>query len=171
MNRRYFLPLAATAAAGTAALGYYAWDQSLLHDARRRGEEDVDPLPASRLPPEARQILHLAALAPSGHNTQPWLVKRTAPFRWIIGNDHTRWLPAVDPTQRETMLSLGAFLQTLEYAAAHYGYACRWTLLAVTNQAANVAAVVLTKTVGPPASTWPPLPVAARCTPATVTTH
>ena len=71
MNRRSFLPLAATAAVGTAALGYYAWDQSVLADARRRGEDGVRPLPESRLPTEARQILHLAALAPSGHNTQP----------------------------------------------------------------------------------------------------
>ena len=149
MKRRYFLPLATTAAVGTAALGYYAWDQSLLHNARRRGEEDVDPLPASQLPAEARQILHLAALAPSGHNTQPWTVRLLGPYHWLIGNDPRGWLPVVDPTQRETMLSLGTFAQNLEYAAAHFGYQCRWNLLATTLQAADVLEVELTRQPGP----------------------
>ena len=106
--------------------------------------------PAVPLLPDERAILHLASLAPSGHNPQPWRVTRHGPFQWVIGNDPARWLPAVDPTQRETMLSIGAFLQNLEYAAGHHGYACRWTLLAATNQSADVAAVVLTKTAGLP---------------------
>ena len=109
------------------------------------------PQPPVPLLPDEQAILHLAALAPSGHNTQPWRVTRHGPFQWTIGNDPARWLPAVDPTQRETMLSLGAFLQSLEYAATHHGYGCRWTLLADTNQAADVAGVILTKTTGLPA--------------------
>ena len=149
MNRRSFLPLAATAAVGTAALGYYAWDQSVLADARRRGEDGVRPLPESRLPTEARQILHLAALAPSGHNTQPWTVRLLGPYHWVIGNDPRGWLPVVDPTQRETMLSLGTFAQNLEYAAAHFGYQCRWNLLATNLQAADVLEVELTRQPGP----------------------
>ncbi|MGY3090934.1 hypothetical protein ACVWYF_003998 [Hymenobacter sp. UYAg731] len=118
--------------------------------------------PAVPLLPDEQAILHLAAQAPSGHNAQPWLVTRQGPFRWVIGNDPARWLMAVDPTQRETMLSLGAFLQTLEYAAAHYGYACRWMPLAASNQAADVAAVVLTKTVGTPG--FDVAAITSRCT-------
>ena len=145
MNRRHFLPLAATAAAGTAALGYYAWDQTMLRAARRRGDEGLRPLPITQLPTDARQILHLAALAPSGHNTQPWTVRLLGPYHWVIGNDPRGWLPVVDPTQRETLLSLGAFVQNLEYAAAHFGYRCRWELRATTRQAADVLEVELTR--------------------------
>lgn len=143
MNRRHFLPLATTAVAGTAALGYYAWDQAALTADRRRENEPVRPLPRNVLPIDARQILHLASLAPSGHNTQPWSVHLLAPYHWVVGIDPARWLPVVDPTQRETMLSLGAFAQNLEYAAAHFGYLCHWQLRATSLQAAEVLEVDL----------------------------
>ena len=143
MNRRHFLPLAATAVAGTAALGYYAWDLATLTADRRREDEPVLPLPLSVLPADARQILVLASLAPSGHNTQPWRVRLLGPYHWVIGIDPARWLPVVDPTQRETMLSVGAFAQNLEYAAAHFGYQCHWQLRAASRQAAEVLEVAL----------------------------
>jgi hypothetical protein len=54
-------------------------------------------------------------------------------------------LPAVDPNQRETMLSIGAFIQNLEYAANSFGYACDWKLLATTNQDDRVMEVKLVK--------------------------
>ena len=56
----------------------------------------------------------------------------------------------MDPTQRETILSLGAFLQNLA-AAAHLGYACHWQLLADNNQADSVMDVALAKVAGLPA--------------------
>jgi hypothetical protein len=91
------------------------------------------------------EILYLASLAPSAHNTQPWFVRYLAPYHWIIGNDKSKWLPAVDPNQRETMLSLGAFLENLEFAAGFFGYACDWKLLATTNQDDMVMEVKLNK--------------------------
>ena len=54
----------------------------------------------------------------------PRRIKYIEPFHWIIENDKSRWLPAVDPTQRETILSIGAFLQNLEYASGNLGYTC-----------------------------------------------
>lgn len=66
----------------------------------------------------------ILALAPSGHNTQPWFIHPIEPWHWIIGNDSNRWLRAVDPTQRETLFSIGAFMKNLEYAASEYGYDC-----------------------------------------------
>ena len=69
--------------------------------------------PVSFLNPDAQKILRLASLAPSGHNTQPWTVKLVEPQRWIIGSERTRWLPAVDPHNRELLLSIGAFLENL----------------------------------------------------------
>lgn len=97
---------------------------------------------------DERAILYLASLAPSGHNTQPWLVKYLEPYHWIIGNDKSRWLPAVDPKQRETILSIGAFLQNLEYAANNLGYNCEFNILAKTNQDENIVDVKLTKANG-----------------------
>jgi hypothetical protein len=125
MNRRHFLPVAA-AAAGTGLLGYYVWDQTTADTAQRQVDAPGRPSAAARLPADARRILYLASLAPSGHNTQPWTVRLLGPYHWVIGNDPRGWLPEVDPTQRETMLSLGAFAQSLEYAAAHFGPQCRW---------------------------------------------
>jgi hypothetical protein len=97
------------------------------------------------LRPGESEILFLASLAPSGHNTQPWFVQYLEPYHWIIGNDRSKWLPAVDPTQRETILSIGAFLQNLEYAADSFGYICQWTLLATTHQDEQVIEVKLVK--------------------------
>lgn len=92
--------------------------------------------------------MFLASLAPSGHNTQPWFVKYLEPYHWIIGNDKSRWLSSVDPTQRETILSIGAFLQNLEYAANNLGYYCQFNILATINQDENIVDVKLTKAVG-----------------------
>jgi hypothetical protein len=100
------------------------------------------------LQPDEKEILFLASLAPSGHNTQPWFVKYLEPYHWIIGNEKSRWLPGVDPTQRETILSIGAFLQNLEYAANNLGYNCQFSILATTNQDENIVDVKLTKATG-----------------------
>ncbi len=144
MKRRQFLALSGGAiivAGGT----YY-----LLSDKKNLTRADVkqqDSLKVA-LKPDERTILHLASLAPSGHNTQPWFIKYIEPYHWIIGNDSTKWLPAVDPTQRETILSIGAFLQNLEYAANNLGYACQLNLLAKTNQDEHVMDVKLSKVSG-----------------------
>jgi hypothetical protein len=71
---------------------------------------------------EEMEILYLASLAPSSHNTQPWTVRIAEPKRWVIGSDKKRWLPAVDPDNRELLLSIGAFLENLVIAAGTYGY-------------------------------------------------
>ena len=143
MHRRKFIGLTLGGALlGTGATAY------LLSDKRNLQRADFNPAdePSASLQPDERQILDLAALAPSGHNTQPWLVTSLAPFHWIIGQDRRRWLPGVDPDQRETILSLGAFLQSLEFAASAFGYGCHWTLLATRNQDEQVMAVRLAKT-------------------------
>jgi nitroreductase len=151
MKRSHFIGLTGGALAVAAGAVYLPSDKRNLLREDLAGEDDA---PASTavavpLPEDEREILALASLAPSGHNTQPWFVQALAPGRWIIGQDRRRWLPAVDPDQRETMLSVGAFLQNLEYAAAAYGYSCRWTLLAAANQDERVMEVALAKTPAP----------------------
>jgi hypothetical protein len=91
------------------------------------------------------RILALASLAPSGHNTQPWGIKLIDPYTWIITSDQQRWLPAVDPDQRETLLSIGAFIENLVVAARCYGYEIDLKRLAGTSKDTDVAEVHLNK--------------------------
>lgn len=140
MNRRKFVVIAGTSIITAGSAGYFLSDKSNLSRADLKATEDKSKF----LKPEEEEILFLASLAPSGHNTQPWFVQYVEPYHWIVGNDPSKWLPAVDPNQRETVLSLGTFVQNLELAAGIYGYACNWNLLAKTNQDERVVEVKLT---------------------------
>jgi hypothetical protein len=141
MKRRKFLGITGGAVVIAGATYYGFSDKSNFVRA------DSNPNETTKIPLQAneREVLYLASLAPSGHNTQPWLVKYIEPYHWIIGNDKTKWLPAVDPNQRETILSIGAFMQNLEYAANGFGYDCQFTMLANNNQDENVVEVKLSK--------------------------
>jgi len=81
--------------------------------------------PVAGLDPALGRILHYASLAPSGHNSQPWYVRWIDDRKMIIGADPDRRLPAVDPDNREMMLSLGAFVENLSLAAGDMGYEAR----------------------------------------------
>ncbi|MFC3560332.1 Acg family FMN-binding oxidoreductase [Pedobacter jamesrossensis] len=140
MKRRTFLGLAGGTVLAVGGIGYLTSDKSNYVRADITASTRV-PL----LKPVEQEILYLASLAPSGHNTQPWFVKHLAAFHWIICNDKSKWLPAVDPSQRETILSIGAFMQNLEYAASYYGYRCDWKMLADTNQTEKIMEVTLIK--------------------------
>jgi hypothetical protein len=141
MKRRRFVTVAGGSVLATAG-AYY-----LLTDKRNfvREDQKTDGPQTISFKPDEREILSLASLAPSGHNTQPWFVKYIEPYHWIISNDKGKWLPAVDPTQRETILSIGAFIQNLEYAANSRGYDSRFNVLAKSNQEENVVEVMLVK--------------------------
>ena len=141
MNRKKLIGIAG----GTvlvAAGGYY-----LLSDKSNFTRDDIKTDPPGKIPLKAdeREILFLASLAPSGHNTQPWFVKYIEPYHWIIGNDKSKWLTAVDPAQRETILSIGAFVQNLEYAANNLGFNCQFNIIATSNQDENVIEIKLNK--------------------------
>lgn len=75
----------------------------------------------SILSEEKKYILRNASLAPSGHNTQPWNVRIVSDNEWIIGWDRSRSLPAVDPLNRELLLSIGAFCKALSISAESIG--------------------------------------------------
>ena len=141
MNRRQFIGIVSGAAVTAATTAYLCSDRSSLF----RGDLETADGDNGTLNLEEKRILFLASLAPSGHNTQPWFVQPLEPYYWVIGNDKDRWLPAVDPDQRETILSIGTFIQNLEYAAGSFGYVCRWELLATSRQDERVLTVNLTK--------------------------
>ena len=140
MNRRKFL---VTVASGSVLMiggtGYLLSDK----DNFVRSNEENQLNKKSFIKSDEREILYLASLAPSGHNTQPWFVKYLNPYHWIICNDKNKWLPAVDPSQRETILSIGTFLQNLEYAANNLGFICEIIQLAVKNQDEDIVEIKL----------------------------
>src|SRR5512142_3516001 len=74
--------------------------------------------PAERL----RFLLSWAVLAPSRHNTQPWLFEIEGDEVRLYA-DGSRALHATDPDGRELLMACGAALTNLTLAAAHFGHA------------------------------------------------
>lgn len=66
-------------------------------------------------------LLRYAILAPSGHNTQPWLFKLSGNTLELHA-DRTRCLPVVDPEDRELVISCGCALYFLSTAARKFSY-------------------------------------------------
>ncbi|MEM8659194.1 MAG: nitroreductase, partial [Pseudomonadota bacterium] len=102
---------------------------------------------------QAKFLLHYAVLAPSSHNTQPWLF-------WIgretieVFADRLRALPVVDPHDRELVISCGCAVETLCVAARRFGFAPMVTLSPDSNDQDLLARVRLWKTgqMGPPSA-------------------
>jgi hypothetical protein len=72
--------------------------------------------------------------------TTPWTVRIAGREIWV-GTDSARWLPKVDPANREVMLSLGAFLENLITAAPAHGFVadCKVVGAGPTTDVARVA--------------------------------
>jgi hypothetical protein len=69
-----------------------------------------------------RFLVRYAVLAPSSHNTQPWLFKPGDDCLELYA-DRTRSLPVVDPADRALTMSCGAALFCLRLGLRHFGYA------------------------------------------------
>lgn len=128
MNRRQFL--GTTISAGLTAatgMGFSGCGGITRADLPR---STAGPTTAAPLDERRREILRYASLAPSGHNTQPWIVRPESLNQWIIMADPERLLPAVDPENKETLLSLGAFAENLSLAAGALGLSAEIEVLA-----------------------------------------
>ena len=68
-----------------------------------------------------RYMLNYAVLAPSGHNTQPWLFRLSRDEVELYA-DRTRGLAVVDPEDRALIISCGAALFYLRTALRHFSY-------------------------------------------------
>lgn len=68
-----------------------------------------------------RFFIAYATLAPSSHNTQPWLFRLADNVIYLYA-DRTRALAVVDPDDRELTMSCGAALYNLSLAIRHFGY-------------------------------------------------
>jgi hypothetical protein len=111
-------------------------------DLERRPEEERS---VRGLEKDELEIVELASLAPSGHNAQPWTVKVVEPKHWIIGSEKKRWLPAVDPENRELLLSIGAFIENLVIGAGTFGYETEIQIIANDPKDIEIADIRLNK--------------------------
>jgi len=69
-----------------------------------------------------RFLLRWAVLAPSRHNTQPWIFEIEGD-ELRVHADPSRALPVADPDGRQLVMSCGAATLNLRLAAAHFGHA------------------------------------------------
>jgi hypothetical protein len=141
INRRNFLKLSGE---GIFLLG----GMSMMNACSGLGRNDLPQFNGEKesikgLEKDEMQILYLASLAPSGHNTQPWTVRILEPKHWVIGSDKKRWLPAVDPENRELFLGIGAFIENLVIAAGTFGYEVDIQIIAKNALDSNIADIRL----------------------------
>ena len=90
-----------------------------LHTVDPRRDPTVAP---ERAPELLTMLLRHAVLAPSRHNSQPWLFEIEGPELCVYA-DEGRALPAADPDGRERAMACGAALHNVEVAALHHGHA------------------------------------------------
>lgn len=122
-RRQFLLEMAKTGATGLIAAPL------LAGCGNRTLRQPPAPAQSTGLPaPWMHDVLHHGAMAPSGHNSQPWQVIIDGASRWIVRLDPARVLPAVDPDARESLLSVGAFIETLTIAAAAAGQSAAVTV-------------------------------------------
>ncbi len=120
------------------------------------------------MPERARiwRILEAATLAPSSHNTQPWIfdVAQIDVIRLFV--DRRRALPVNDPAGREMTISCGAALMNLRAAAAAESRAPRVRLLPEPGRPDLLAEVTLARRAAIPedlAALAPAVPLRRTC--------
>ncbi|MBK7642852.1 MAG: nitroreductase family protein [Planctomycetes bacterium] len=86
--------------------------------------------------------LRCAALAPSSHNSQPWLFQLSE-SRIDLFADRSRALPVVDPFDRELVISCGAALFQLRVALQRLGWRTQVDVLPDPHTPDHLARVVL----------------------------
>ncbi len=100
---------------------------ALLEEQRRIDPLEAWKVPEGEYPVQARPmdklrfLLRYAVLAPSSHNTQPWLFRLRSDTVELYA-DRSRALAVVDPADRELTMSCGAALLHLRAAIWNFGY-------------------------------------------------
>lgn len=132
------------------------------HHLQRAAEKAGRELPVVMLeartpmnrPPDARpepveeamaSLVESAVLAPSSHNTQPWLFHLRDEGLELLA-DRTRALPVNDPHDRELTISCGAALLNLRVAADRAGHRLELALLPDGDDADVLARATLRET-------------------------
>jgi hypothetical protein len=91
----------------------------------------TDPTPAT--PELLHDLVLLASRSPSPHNTQPWS-PRVVDGGIEVAIVPSRTLPAGDPTFRDVIMSLGAWIESVSIGAAETGYAVDVEVLPALSQ-------------------------------------
>jgi len=140
INRRNFIAFSGAGlmslALGTGCSGIRRGDLSTAAD-----ERDI----MAKLGKDRYDILYHASLAPSPHNTQPWLVKIKDPDNWVLGADPARRMASTDPLNHRCILSLGCFIENLSLAAGTRGFSVTLRLLSGDFFGDQIAAIQLAK--------------------------
>jgi hypothetical protein len=140
MNRRQFIQCGIVTIVATGGFPMFSSLSQLETVARENLHDNVAGLEADYI-----DILYLASLAPSGHNAQPWTVKLMNDHHWMIGTDSNRWLPVIDPENREALISIGAFLENLVVAANAKGYHVEYQIIAKNSKDKDIVEINLYK--------------------------
>jgi len=74
-------------------------------------------VPPPRIPETLRPVLEAIRLAPSAHNTQPWLVTITDNETFQVGWDLDRWLALSDPAGEQLAYSVGCAVEAAHAVA------------------------------------------------------
>jgi hypothetical protein len=83
----------------------------------------LDLKPVAPAAQRLRELVKSAVLAPSSHNSQPWLFHIPINCAFVeLYADRARALPVVDPMDRELTMSCGSALYNLRLAARHAGF-------------------------------------------------
>ena len=96
---------------------YRAWDRGMIGSGAELAYRPWDMTPGTGM----TGLIERTILAPSPHNTQPWLFRLGEDHITVLA-DRARHLAAMDPYRREMMIGLGAALETLVLAASGQGY-------------------------------------------------
>ncbi len=98
-----------------------------------------DNLNVNNLDQKIVKIVAYGALAPSTHNAQMWQVKAVAADTIRLWLDDQHILPQVDPQNRESMISLGAFIENMVEAAPYFGLQAKVRTLTQDPHAREIA--------------------------------
>ncbi|PKV48278.1 hypothetical protein ATE84_0274 [Aquimarina sp. MAR_2010_214] len=69
-----------------------------------------------------KEIITYGSYAPSSHNAQMWIVEMPENEKIKVYPNYDRTLPFVDPNNRETWISIGAFIENCVLSAQDLGY-------------------------------------------------
>lgn len=141
MNRRQFIKYSGMSLALAGGFSLFHSFGQLKAPARENPPDQI-----TKLDDDGAALVYLAALAPSGHNAQPWTVRVISAHHWIIGTVPSRWLPVVDPDNLEALISIGAFLENLIMAANTKGYELEVKLMAQSAKNSDLLDIQLHKT-------------------------
>lgn len=77
-----------------------------------------------------KDIIELGLKASSSHNAQPWKIVKNSNGGYSIYSVRDRWLPEVDPNNRELIISIGVLIGNLEMASMAMGFDFNFQLTA-----------------------------------------